>query len=64
MSEKLADDPYMRYLGALKLLEEASPYVEDDVREQIIMAHQHAVQCDPQLRHYMLLNRSCIEVKV
>lgn len=56
------DDLYMRYLGALKLLEEASPYVEHDLRGQIMMAHQHAAECHENLRHKVILNRSCIEV--
>ncbi len=63
MTETPTDiDLYMRYLGVLKLLEEASPYVEDELLEQIIMAHQHAAQCHETLEHKMLLRRSCIEV--
>lgn len=56
------NDLYMRYLGALKLLEEASPYVEHDLRGQIIMAHQHAAECHKNLRHKVILHRSVIEV--
>lgn len=55
---------YQRYLGALKLLEEASPYVETELADQIMMAHQHAAECHPdRLQHRVVLNRSCIEVK-
>ena len=54
-------DLYMRYLGALGILTECSPYVPEDVREQIERVMADAVQHHPTLRTRRILNRVVIE---
>jgi len=54
---------YMRYIGVLKLLENASPHVPEDDREIIEFAFEDAVSHHGSLKTHRLLNRVCIEVK-
>lgn len=51
----------MRYAGVLKLLEEASPYVPEEIREAIEAAHEDAC-ADGTFRRRRDLNRCVIEV--
>lgn len=60
----LNTDVRMRYLGVLKILEEASPYVPQEVREMIEDAFADACKYDDTLVTYAQLNRRCIEVKL
>lgn len=53
---------HMRYLGVLKLLEECSPYVPEQLREQIEYAMTDAVEAsEGQLRTRRTFNRIEIE---
>lgn len=53
----------MRYLGALGVLAECSPYVPEDVRQQIERAMSDAVAANPHLEYRRILDRLEIEVK-
>ena len=53
-------DLYLRYLGALKLLEECSPYVDEDVRDSIEAAFTDACLHHP-LRVRRIIDRLEIE---
>jgi len=56
-------DEHMRYLGCLKLLEDCSPYVPEEIREGIEMAHDDAVEAsNGTLRARSVLDRREIEV--
>jgi len=52
---------YLRYLGVLKLLEECSPHVDEELREQIQTAMVHACEHHP-LTTRRVMNRVIIEV--
>lgn len=54
---------YMRYLGVLKLLENASPHVSEEDREVIESAMADAIRHHGNLTTKRILNRVCIEVK-
>ncbi len=52
---------YMRYLGCLKLLEECSPFVREDIRESIELAMNDAAS-NHKLSTRRVLDRIEIEV--
>lgn len=54
---------YMRYLGVLKLLENASPHVSEEDREVIEDAMADACRNHGTLETGRVLNRVTIEVK-
>jgi len=59
------NDEHLRYLGCLKLLEECSPHVDDEMRESIERAFEDAVAASGgTLRMHRLLDRVCIDVAV
>lgn len=53
---------HMRYLGVLKLLEECSPFVDEDTRVSIKQAFVDACEAIPDLRFTRILNRLQIDV--
>lgn len=55
-------DEHTRYLGTLGVLADCSPYVPEEVREQIIMAMRDAVKANPLLRYRRILDRCEVEV--
>jgi len=58
-------DEHMRYLGCLKLLEECSPYVDEEMRESIEMAFDDAVEASGgTLRWKRVLDRCEIEAAI
>lgn len=57
------DGLYMRYLGVLKLLESASPYVPKEDRECIVSAMDDACANHRTLETRRVLDRVIIEVK-
>jgi hypothetical protein len=56
------DDLYMRYLGVLGILAECSVQVDEETREQIQMAFDHACNHHP-LQSRRILNRIEIEAR-
>lgn len=54
---------YLRYLGTLKLLEECSPYVTEELRECIERAHNDAAAAHPNLCVRRVVDRCIVEVK-
>ena len=60
MDEIKDTELYLRYLGVLGLLGQCSVYVDDDLRETIIMAMEDAASHHP-VRVVRVLNRVEIE---
>jgi hypothetical protein len=58
------NDLYTRYLGVLKLLEYASPYVSEEDRENIELAMEDACRNHGGLKTRRVLNRIIIEVEL
>jgi len=56
---------HMRYLGCLRLLEECSPHVDEEIRECIECAFEEAVTAsNGTLRTRRVMDRICIEIVI